>query len=154
MKRVLSCRDHNEPELSLIPARFTIQTATSRHLAGFLFLSGILLASTVIPPHHREIFRLCLLKDLFGIPCPGCGITRAFLFLAHGDFRSAMELNVNSLLVFSLVVLFWLHSVFNVLTHNELKIQLTRTESICLVTLAAIAAASGWIYNLKMNPWL
>jgi hypothetical protein len=117
-------------------------------------LSGILLASFVIPPYHREVFKLCLLKDLFGIPCPGCGITRAFLFLAHGDLHSAMELNINSLLVFSLVVLFWLHSAFNALTHNEIKIHLTRIESFSLVTLAGIAAASGWIYNLKMNPWL
>ena len=138
----------------MIRSRFAIQTASSRRPGGFLFLSGILLASIIIPPDHREVFRLCLLRDLFGIPCPGCGMTRAFLFLAHGDIRSAMELNVNCLLVFSLVVLFWLHSAFNVLTHNEIKAQLTRSESISLVTLAVIAAASGWIYNLQMNPWL
>ena len=138
----------------MIPSRFAIRTAPSRRPAVFVLLSGILFASAVIPPFHREIFRLCLLKDLFGIPCPGCGITRAFLFIAHGDLHSAMELNVNSLLVFSLVVLFWLHSMFKVLTQNEIKIQLTKIESFSLVTLAAIAAASGWIYNLQGNPWL
>lgn len=138
----------------MIPSKFAIQTAPSRGLGSFVFLSGILLASVVIPPFHREFFSVCLLKDIFGIPCPGCGLTRAFLFLAHGDLRSAMELNANSLLVFSLVVLFWLHAAFNALTHNEIKVHLTRFESFSLVTFAAVATASGWIYNLQRNPWV
>ena len=65
-----------------------------------------------------------------------------------------MDLNVNSLLVFSLVVLYWLHSTFNALTHKEIKVHLTRIESFFLVTLAAISTASGWIYNLQKNPWV
>jgi len=95
-----------------------------------------------------------LLKDAFGIPCPGCGLTRAFLFLGHGDFRSAMELNVNSVLVFSLVVLLWLQAAFNAVTHNEIRIHLVRHEALFLMTLAAAAVASGWIYNLQKNPWV
>lgn len=154
MKRVLSCGDQNEAEITLKPSRFAIQTAASRRLGGFVLLSGILFASAVISPFHREVFSLCLLKDVFGIPCPGCGLIRAFLFLAHGDLRSAMELNANSLLVFSIVVLLWLYSAFNALTHNEIKVRLTRMESFSLVTLSAIATASGWIYNLQRNPWV
>lgn len=138
----------------MIPSKFAIQTAPSRRLGGFVLLSGILFASAVVSPFHREVFSVCLLKDIFGIPCPGCGLTRAFLFLAHGDLRSAMGLNANSFLVFSIVVLLWLHSAFNALTHNEIKVHLTRIESFSLVTLAVIATASGWIYNLQRNPWV
>jgi hypothetical protein len=138
----------------LIPSKFAIRIAASRRLGGFVVLSGILLASIVIPPFHREVFSICLFKDIFGIPCPGCGITRAFLFLGHGDLRSALELNANSLFAFSLVVLLWLHAAFNALTHREIKIHLTRNEVFFLVTFAGIATASGWIYNLQTNPWL
>jgi hypothetical protein len=140
--------------MNLIPSKFAIQTAPSRRLGGFVLLSGILFASAVVSPFHREVFSVCLLKDIFGIPCPGCGLTRAFLFLAHGDLRSAMGLNANSFLVFSIVVLLWLHSAFNALTHNEIKVHLTRIESFSLVTLAVIATATGWIYNLQRNPWV
>ena len=135
-------------------SRLAIQSAPSRRLTGFAILSGILLASVTIPPFHREVFTICLLKDAFGIPCPGCGLTRAFLFLGHGDFRSAMELNVNSVLVFSLVVLLWLQAAFNAVTHNEIRIHLVRHEALFLMTLAAAAVASGWIYNLQKNPWV
>jgi hypothetical protein len=138
----------------LIPSKFAIQAAPSRRLGGFVLLSAILFASAVVSPFHREVFSVCLLKDIFGIPCPGCGLTRAFLFLAHGDLRSALELNANCFLVFSIVVLLWLHSAFNALTHNEIKVRLTGMESFSLVTLAVVATASGWIYNLQWNPWV
>ena len=31
----------------------------------------------------------CLSKTLWGIPCPGCGLTRSFIYLAHGDWRAS-----------------------------------------------------------------
>lgn len=35
----------------------------------------------------------CVFKELIGIPCPGCGITRALLSLILLDFKSAFEYN-------------------------------------------------------------
>jgi hypothetical protein len=35
----------------------------------------------------------CPLASVFGVPCPGCGLTRATLALAHGDLRHALELH-------------------------------------------------------------
>jgi len=65
-----------------------------------------------------------------------------------------MELNANSLLVFSLLILFWLHTAYNIATHNEIKVQFTRLESFFLILLTVAATASGWIYNLQNNPWV
>lgn len=31
----------------------------------------------------------CLFKRFSGLPCPGCGLTRAFWHLAHGDVAGA-----------------------------------------------------------------
>ncbi len=40
-------------------------------------------------------FRLpfCPLASVLGVPCPGCGLTRATLCLAHGDLKHALELH-------------------------------------------------------------
>jgi len=41
------------------------------------------------------LFRLpfCPLASVLGVPCPGCGLTRATLALAHGELQHALELH-------------------------------------------------------------
>lgn len=41
----------------------------------------------------------CIVHQLFGIDCPGCGVTRALYFFLHGDIIAAIELNVGILLI-------------------------------------------------------
>ena len=33
----------------------------------------------------------CWIKSLFGIPCPGCGMTRAYVRVLHFDFMGAFQ---------------------------------------------------------------
>jgi hypothetical protein len=40
-----------------------------------------------------ELPPTCPLHAIGGIPCPGCGLTRSFVHLAHGDFAAAWEAN-------------------------------------------------------------
>ena len=41
---------------------------------------------------------VCPSKLFYGLPCPGCGTTRATLQLLHGNFFTALRLNPNCLL--------------------------------------------------------
>lgn len=54
----------------------------------------------------------CPTKRLLGLPCPGCGLTRAFLLLLHGRVSDAVVMNPNILLAAPLLVLFPLAIVF------------------------------------------
>jgi hypothetical protein len=38
----------------------------------------------VLPP-------TCFARDALGIDCPGCGLTRSFVHLAHGDWSSSLK---------------------------------------------------------------
>ena len=92
----------------------------------FVFLSATLLASVVMPPFHEPWLSLCLVHLLFGVAGPGCGMTRAFLFLGHGDPWSALELNPNSPLVFALVLIFWANGGLRLLCGREFTVILSR----------------------------
>jgi|SRR6187431_2176355 len=41
------------------------------------------------------VFQLpfCPLASVLGVPCPGCGLTRATLALSHGDLKRALDLH-------------------------------------------------------------
>jgi hypothetical protein len=47
---------------------------------------------------------LCLSRGLLGIPCPGCGLTRAFCALAELDLGAAIRFNALSLPLLALFV--------------------------------------------------
>jgi hypothetical protein len=49
-------------------------------------------------------FPLCPMAGSFGIPCPGCGLTRATLALLDGDVRGALHLHPLVLLLTPLVI--------------------------------------------------
>lgn len=54
---------------------------------GGLLLSFPVLGRTALLP------QTCPSRVLLGIPCPGCGMTRSFVALAHGDFLAAINYN-------------------------------------------------------------
>jgi hypothetical protein len=55
-------------------------------------------AHLVLPP-------LCLAREWFGVCCPGCGLTRSFIHLAHADWRASWESHRLGWLLAGLVVL-------------------------------------------------
>lgn len=50
---------------------------------------------------------LCLVRRIFGIRCPGCGMLRALSYLAHGDVRAAWRHNRLVMLVAPLLGYAW-----------------------------------------------
>jgi len=58
-----------------------------------LAAAGILAASFVWTPDALPRIELCAMHRLTGIPCPGCGLTRSFCAISHGDFAAAYHFN-------------------------------------------------------------
>ena len=55
-----------------------------------LILVGVGIAQTGLFLAHLPGW-ICPFKALFGIPCPGCGLTTAIAELLHGDWRGSLS---------------------------------------------------------------
>jgi hypothetical protein len=62
-------------------------------------------SQVVLPGLQLPLPELCMLRRTAGLDCPGCGLTRCFISLAHGDFASAWSYNPAGLLLFVMVAL-------------------------------------------------
>ena len=74
-----------------------------------MFLFAVLLTNgaerqVVVPWLDWPLPESCMTRLQFGIDCPGCGLTRSFIHLAHGEFSEAWRLNWGSIPVFLLVI--------------------------------------------------
>jgi Protein of unknown function (DUF2752) len=61
-------------------------------LAGFVGLAGLAVLHIWVPSGDPAA-AFCLSRRLFHLPCPGCGMTRAFAHLAKGEWSAALNLH-------------------------------------------------------------
>lgn len=74
---------------------------------GILFLSVVLTVQhgtqVVIPFVGQPLPELCFLRRYLALDCPGCGLTRCFISLGHGDVPAAWSYNPAGLLLFAVI---------------------------------------------------
>lgn len=101
------------PETAPLPRWFTPQSSVFQATILLAAIAVIAAASLLelrgttriaLPGSPYVLPELCTLKRNVGIPCPGCGMTRAFVCLAHGDVAAAWRFNPVALIAFGVVV--------------------------------------------------
>lgn len=81
----------------------------------YLFLAVVIIAlaflmnapgkeKVYLPGMRAPLPGLCVTKSTVGIDCPGCGLTRCFISLAHGQVERAWHFNPGGFLFFAVVV--------------------------------------------------
>jgi len=89
--------------------------AHGRKLWGVGLLAGLSLAILWHVPlswiDHGP--NLCLVKAISGKECPGCGLTRAFFHLLHGEWRTALAFNWRCMVVFPILALVTFRNIIN-----------------------------------------
>ena len=66
-------------------------------------------------------YSICLFKGMFGLDCPGCGMTRAISRVFHADFADAYYYNNSVALVFPLLCFIYMQQVAAFCRRETLK---------------------------------
>ncbi len=118
--------------------------------AGLLIIALIFLISLVVAPFEQERFTICLFKNAVGVPCPSCGMTRAFLFLGHGQIAKATALNPLALPVALLLLVQGARLFSRLAWQRDYRLQLSPfVFSIVLATAIAIVLGT-WLFRLLL----
>ena len=78
-----------------------------------MLLTAVFAASSLLPLPGRtgqigHLPSLCPFYNLTGLPCPGCGLTRAFVCLGHGQWRESLHWHPLGWLVYGVFFVLWL----------------------------------------------
>lgn len=92
---------------------------------------------------------LCPTKILWGIPCPGCSITRAIKLCFEGDLWAAVLMNPNIILVWIILPIAPFILIIQLTTRKDYiaRINAFLDKKVYLVIIL-IAEGSIWIYNI------
>ena len=74
---------------------------------GFVFFVILFISTKIFS------VSLCPIKNLFGISCFGCGMTRGFISILNFDFKTAFEYNVLSIPLFVGIALYCIFSLID-----------------------------------------
>jgi len=76
-------------------------------VCSYLLFSALLKSTTGI-----DICIPCIWQSIFGIHCPGCGLTTAFISLIEFDFRNAFESNWLIFIIVPIVIYYVIQDYF------------------------------------------
>jgi hypothetical protein len=124
---------------------------STRLLAGIASVTLVAGSSAVayFDPSKANIFPVCPLLAVTGFACPGCGLTRGFHALFHGDIITAIDFN--ALIFVWAAIIGWVTISLAVLAIRGRGLHMWPTRPnfmwtfmICLVTFGVLRNIPAW----------
>lgn len=102
-------------------------------------------------PTRSSFFPVCPLYSLTGFACPGCGLTRGFHALLHGDLLTALDFNA-LIPVFAVIFAGFLLSLASVVIRGRGLVRLNVAPKL-IVGLFVLMVVFGVVRNLPYYPF-
>jgi hypothetical protein len=107
-------------------------------------LSAMFIISMVWRPADEPSFILCPFRALTGLLCPGCGMTRAFCALGHGELMRAIHFNALSPLLYLSLIVVWIGAAATVLKFPKVRAVVMRLRPNTATSVAILALVLVW----------
>lgn len=117
--QTFNCR-RREESIGIRAVPLVSSATRSNALLTALTLSVMFLISACWRPSDDGL-ALCPFRILTGYPCPGCGMTRAFCHLGHGEPQAAFTMNALSPVLYLGALLILLHAVAKLLKLERMR---------------------------------
>lgn len=97
--------------------------------------------------------QICIIHNLFKIPCPGCGLTRSFIYLLKGDFIMSLKYNILTIPLLIFYGIYMFLEIRDIIKEdNFLTAKIAKYRS-CIIIIAIILCIISGIRNF-FNPLL
>jgi hypothetical protein len=148
------------PELILAPSdsRPALRPLYSLHLTilgislAVAFLAAVLHVrgetQVVLPLFDVPLPELCYWRRMLGIDCPGCGLTRSFISLAHGEIARAWHFNPSGLVLFAGLIFQFPYRGLQLWRLARGKPEWTLPGAVPLVLVACATVVVQWLWRM------
>ncbi len=110
-------------------------------------LPALLAASFFYYPYAFTGPVLCPMALVLGLPCPGCGLTRAFGLMAHGRFAEAAAFNGLAPATLGYLAFLWIYKIVETVRGAPPRVPTSRIgATACLVVMGFWAARLGFFF--------
>ncbi|MEO6050673.1 MAG: DUF2752 domain-containing protein [Pyrinomonadaceae bacterium] len=139
--------------LTLLQTSSGVQPVGGRMLAAgaVATMAGGSVFTAYLNPSTAHFFPVCPLFALTGFACPGCGLTRGFHALFHGDIETAVDFN--ALIPVWAVIFGWVFVSMLLLAVRGRGLPMWPTWPRFLWTFMIVLLVFGLIRNLPIYPF-
>jgi hypothetical protein len=105
--------------------------------------------SVYFPGTSVSLPELCSSKRMFGLPCPGCGLTRSFISISHGQLGRAWNFNPASFFLYAFVAIQIPWNAMQFLLIRSRKFGITLPYIHFLPITVAVVLVANWLIRLS-----
>lgn len=106
-------------------------------------LPALLAASFFYYPYAFTGPVLCPMALVLGLPCPGCGLTRAFCLMTHGQFAEALRYHALAPAMLGYLAFLWVYKIIESVRGAPPRLPTSRIGAA-----AGLVVAGFWVVRL------